>query len=562
MTAGAQLIPADRLADWRPNVAIGVIGGMLTNRAAFTNVVGLDNTGAADCTAVIQHCLDICPSNQAVVLPSGTFKTTGDLHWNSYVTLRGQGLTSTTLKQSGTLSYHTYDPTGDNNFYAHHNSGVSGATVTAGMTVGSSNITIASTSGYVVGQEIEVSCKNSENQTNDIVVIKDDEANAFSIVRKAIITATNGTQITFWPPLVYDMTGSTPQVVEGSPDGFIKYFGVEHLTIDCSSNSYAIANNSSQTYCSWYYDVKMFGFVNYGFYGADNLFMQFEHCWIGPGQGTGPNHSGLAFEWGSCSLIQDTIFETAMPGLELNFGDSQLGVLYCFMTNANASSISIDVNHGPHNMLILVEGSVFPEVMSDGYFGSDSCLTLHRNFLTGWDGSETWPIKLGRWSRKDNVTGNMIGVPGRSDLGPSYGMPNLGNNDSTGTAPPWSGWGAHPGPSGFQERDTGVTNLLVLKGNWYGFNNTTESLGGSTLSNSLAYASRPAWFPTSLTWPPIPTTSNSINQSNVNNATYRFFHNNADAPNNLGSPVGPAAALGTGSIMQPGAGAVIFLGQP
>ena len=40
-------------------------------------------------------------------------------------------------------------------------------------------------------------------------------------------------------------------------------------------------------------------------------------------------------------------------------------------------------NHGPHNMLNLIEGNVFHWYKDDGYFGSSSHNTLFRNGIFG-----------------------------------------------------------------------------------------------------------------------------------------------------------------------------------
>ena len=57
----AEIIPADRLADWKPGVTVGVPGGIPTNRTHLIDVTkapyNADNTGAADAQRAIQKAI-------------------------------------------------------------------------------------------------------------------------------------------------------------------------------------------------------------------------------------------------------------------------------------------------------------------------------------------------------------------------------------------------------------------------------------------------------------------------------------------------------------------------
>jgi len=65
-----------------------------------------------------------------------------------------------------------------------------------------------------------------------------------------------------------------------------------------------------------------------------------------------------------------------------------------------------------------------------------------------------------------------------------------------------------PGPGGFQESDLDCEATAIKKGNYLALSAgggsipLDESLGGDTLPDSLAYASRPADWPTGFAWPP------------------------------------------------------------
>ena len=65
----------------------------------------------------------------------------------------------------------------------------------------------------------------------------------------------------------------------------------------------------------------------------------------------------------------------------------------------------ISVNHGPHNMLNLIEGNVFTWYKDDGYFGSSSHNTLFRNRID-------WEVSLKHFSNYYNIVGNVLGTAG------------------------------------------------------------------------------------------------------------------------------------------------------
>src|ERR1700755_1725806 len=90
----AGVLPADRSVDWSQ---VGVPGGVPNVTAVFTNLIGIDNTGATDVSGAINAALGACPSNQVVVLPAGVFLLSNTITMQNGVVLRGQG--SSTLLQ-------------------------------------------------------------------------------------------------------------------------------------------------------------------------------------------------------------------------------------------------------------------------------------------------------------------------------------------------------------------------------------------------------------------------------------------------------------------------------
>lgn len=101
-----------------------------------------------------------------------------------------------------------------------------------------------------------------------------------------------------------------------------------------------------------------------------------------------------------------------------------------------------------------------------------------------------------------------------------------------------------PNTAGFQELDLSVAATLTSVHNYecaeVGTGAVVDPLAGdTTVPESLCYASRPAWWPTSLAWPPIDPDAPTFDYE-VLPAAYRYF-NGVDAPS--GAPAAPVITL-------------------
>lgn len=98
-----------------------------------------------------------------------------------------------------------------------------------------------------------------------------------------------------------------------------------------------------------------------------------------------------------------------------------------------------------------------------------------------------------------------------------------------------------PNTAGFQELDSAVAATLTSVHNYESSQTGTGAVtnplsGGTTVPESLCYTSRPAWWPTSLAWPPITPNSPTFDYE-ILPAAYRYF-NGVDAPSgDLEAPV-------------------------
>src|SRR5262245_53289989 len=107
--AAADVIPADRMIDWR---STGVPGGVpnFTRICATLDVAAYGN-GSSDATAAIQAAVDGCntsapntsPGPGVVSIPAGKYKLSGtvDVKTKSYLVIRGAGADQTIIDAGG-----------------------------------------------------------------------------------------------------------------------------------------------------------------------------------------------------------------------------------------------------------------------------------------------------------------------------------------------------------------------------------------------------------------------------------------------------------------------------
>lgn len=540
----AEIIPAERLADWRPGVAVGVPGGIPTNRTQLIDVTKApyhaDNSGVADAQPAIMKAIGDAKDNQVIYLPAGTYRlNTGITVYGgkSRITIRGDGPDKTIImgyQPAGSVIGITPADGGDW-WYPNRlklditGSPKKGDTV---LTVGDTKALDAYPHGGI-GQICQLSLKNDLK----LPVITPGH---WEYMRRQLarIVAKTAASVTISPGLLYGLPAGLAPVLR--PVGrYSELVGIEDLTVD-GRNSTAprglILINAS--YGCWVKNVTMRRAERYIFVMDGALQCEVEHCYIGGRKSAaGPNGGGLLMGVSSCCLIEDNIVADTFPDMEI---DSSSGNVFAYnfcddkAVQGDLLGCSINSNHGGHGSYNLYEGNVAPRFQCDGYHGSASHDTAFRNWFHGTSTvtNQYWIcVNLNRFTRCYNVVGNVLGRKGHAwlyeveDAGFSYdkhyiyslGFPNMGNGWSNGkTAQPsrgryWADWqkmlasepGKGPGPGGFQELDLDVKTTTLLAGN-YNFRDNgvpaRESLGGATLPASLYLKAKPAWFG-DLHWP-------------------------------------------------------------
>ncbi len=469
--AFAVVLPAARAVSWQPGVSVGVPGGIpvtRTNRIDVTQApYNADNTGATDAAPAIQAAINASAANDIIYLPAGTYRLNSQLTIDfnkDNRTLRGAGADLTILDtRAGSVGIYV----GSGSFAAQ-------STVTGGLAKGSTQLTLADTSAYSVGQMVNVAGTN--DPTLPVIHVSGYDNTRTQMVR---ITAKTATTLTISPGLYTDYSAATTTTVTQmlfQSDGV----GIEDLTLDCTNGGTPFGIEFEQCYASWIKNVHVKKAGNYLVFLLNSLQCELRHSFLDQLLTAGTNGAGLLMN-GSCGdLIEDNIIYRAFPLMEINFGSSGNVFAYNFLEDSTVFGVvgaAINANHAPHNAFNLYEGNITPNIQVDGFFGGSSEGTIFRNWLhgTGPGGLKREPILFNRFTRNHSIIGNLLGkfgvnyadISGAAVSGPySFGLPNLGNNVFSGTVQPSLGtvWADFNISGGLTTRTDNTTGVITVAG--------------------------------------------------------------------------------------------------
>ncbi len=540
----AEIIPADRLADWTPGVTVGVPGGIPTDRTHLIDVskapYNADNTGKGDAQPAIMKAIAAARDKDVIYLPAGAYRLNGGLGTGvkSNITFRGDGPDKTILKPYGqSPGIHIMPGDGGDWWYPNRlkldvaGSPKRGETV---LNVGDTKPLDASPYDGGVGQIVQISLKND-------VKLPVTGVTHFEYLRRQFsrIVAKTATTVTISPPLHFDLPADHAPMLR--PAGRCNHsIGIEDLAVDGSNTTFSRGLILLGTTAgSWLKNVAIRNAERYIFVMDGAVQCQVEQCFIGGRKSVaGPNGGGLLMQGCSSCLVQDNIVADTFPDMEIDYSTGNV-FAYNFTDDkavqGDLLGPSIDANHGAHCCFNLYEGNYCPRFQCDGYHGSASHDTAFRNWFHGTSAvtNQFWIcVNLNRFTRCYSIVGNILGCKGypwelrNQPTGFSYdkhfiyclGYPGMGNGWSNGKVArlskgkPWEDWekllaspqGGGPGPNGFGELDADVEATTILKGN-YNYADAgvprSESLGSAKLPNSLYLKDKPAWFG-DLHWPP------------------------------------------------------------
>lgn len=491
-----------------------------------TNAVLEAGVAAGDINTAIAN----ASSNQVVFLSNGVYNLSANINFATRHgrTLRGAGTNKTILNfTAGKIVSDQYAFAG-------------AAALSSGSTKGSTQVVFTAT-------------PNAQISVGNLMLIQQDDDTNFtfrttgpgqSLSQMVRVLTKSGTTVTFEPPLFWWITNNpTALYLSGGPG--LTLATLEDMTITNSGTATAILELVG---------TRQFGIRNVEFVGAADMNINLVDClqteirtctikavdnWPNQADGFGVFLDGACF-----TLIEDCIFwKTGNPILQKNAASGNAILFnyfdYTAFAGVDRQLPDINVGHGAHNMMCLIEGNDFSKFQHDSYHGSASHMTLFRNRIHGTNGSSSivnWkcPVDILRGTYYNSVVGNILGdsswtpdefsATGSFDFSDSaiyrLGYPNSGNGSLTETVDnrwiddyPWF----NPYP------DNKVTNTTVFHGNYDYFTDSQIWLGGedTTLSNSFYYGSHPT--NSCVKWPPFDPANPSASHATNIQAGHRFW---------------------------------------
>jgi hypothetical protein len=516
----ADIIASSNRVDWIPGVTVGVPGGIPSRSTIFTNY-----TSSAT-AAQINSGLVACPSNQVVLLGSGTFTLNSTLLIaTDGVTLRGGGPTTTTLNSSD-------DPV----ILINGVGGNAGATpmtvsnsLSSGYTKGSSNIVASSVSGLSVGGIIVI------NQ-NDEPFVRTYSPSDGVLKQRVKVTAINSTTITFWPPLIWEMKSALNPRYYIAGDQ-VEMSGVEDLGFSNATGAGNLVEIQNAFGC-WAKNLRGTEIESQGIYLQWDAQCEVRHCYIFGTTSTADGYA-IVLNWdNSGALIEDNI----MGDQFLSIVASQIsGCAFSFNFSTNnwvdngfiGQTAAYNCNHSAHGIMDLWEGNVGNQWWNDAYHGSTSHQILWRNYFhamqathSGGHGATANPQEDSYWH---SMVGNIFGQRWSTNSGDYYyeiteAQLASAPSDDYGTIYELGFPSGGPTSTGVLDTFCKTSLLRFQNYDFYHRYVTNETAGiSATVDNSLLYTSKPSWFGT-CPWPAFDPALASPSTSATNiPAGYRYY---------------------------------------
>lgn len=395
-SAFGEIIPTDRRITWQGNV--GVPGGIPHRTTVFASATDAPYSavgdGVNDDTAELQALLDACPSNQVAYIPSGNYKITSRLTIKNGYTVRGAG-TSTVIVATNMSTDQVFRFSTETNYeFPWYPTPSIERDVTAGYEKGSTTVTLNSVAGFSVGDYFMI---DTLNDTNFVSATGNEGTagwnsrgeGARSLKQIVEITAINGSDVTFTPPLFLSYT-NTPKAIPFAMTR--KYAGIEDLKLSVMNDGSSDANFEmwGAAYC-WLKNIES-DYADGDHVNMANSFrceIRDSYFHDGFSHGPGSTDDTIKLIAGTTgTLIENNILRRMHVGIMMWGGGGGHVFGYNYMTNQFSSScatcVAIDIDyHGAHPVAVLVEGNILNCFMQDGVWGTASHGTLLRNFITG-----------------------------------------------------------------------------------------------------------------------------------------------------------------------------------
>lgn len=553
-TATATIIPTERLVPGGMWTNAGVSGGIPSVTTIYTNFttsVTLNQLNYA-----LQH----CPSNQVVKLGSGSYSFSGmiDFGQTTGVVLRGNGKTNTFINIAahagsanimiGEDTVGRVDATTLGTVYSWTN----------GYGQGTNTIYLSSVSGLAVGKILALDQLNNNTWVDDDVQEGCTYCGRASGERMQVqyvrITAINGNAVTISPGLYMMNWASayTPQAwIWNESDTAM--CGVEDLSLTNALNSGTWAITISQARDCWVKDVNMYTTPQAAVANPLTKNCEFRRVSMLSNQGAGNLSYGIIFYMTSDSLMVDCIADNITAAMVLSPQAQGNVVAYNYFTNAVYEPSNWDIasmsSHDGHVCMNLIEGNWANKIYVDSIHGSESHMTIARNYFHGHQvnrDNNTMAFCAEQYCLSNNLVGNIFGTSGFHtplavtnqtlwDAGADDAIYILGNGNSA-DGIPW---------------DSRVPQSTLIHGNYDTLTASIRwdsNIADTTIPTSYYLSAKPSWWG-DRPWPWLNPTNTSAASTSPTNfpAGYRYIYG-TDPPADSGSSSGNRSATVSGTF--------------
>ena len=414
------LAPA-RAIDW---TYAGIPGGIPSG--SWPNcVTAACNTAFSTPTAAnINSACAAAPNNTVVRIPAGSINLSASIHCNrSNVALRGAGPTQTTVTLNGGNILMGNGSGGQGSA-----PGGLGSTGLSTLRLGSTVLTVGSTSGMSAGQIVAIYEANPSyvnangySGNENATWCPSASLNFFGCSTRAmaemvkIVSVDSGTQITIAPPGLSKTytSGLTPQVFSWSTSGVYSYDGVENMTVNASGTDFGVAF----IFCNfcWAKNLAVIHIARAGIYSLLSYGDEIRDSYVSASNSPGaPTEYGLELDRASLAKVENNIFFGITSPLvrESDYGNV-IGYNYTLNTATDNVFPTLDT-HRSHSYDTLYEGNVTSKIQWDFVWGSGSHHTAFRTYARGMDPNKQnyrVAVEADAYHRYTNVVGNVLGDP-------------------------------------------------------------------------------------------------------------------------------------------------------
>lgn len=425
-SARGQIIPPlwQPTGGWDP----GVRGGIPNRTTIYTTL------SAGSSYTTIQNAVDACPSNQVVLLSSGSYNlAVNNLRIPHGVTLRGAGI-SNSYVTNGVIMF---DGAGGFDYDWNATTAVDLQACTKGATTVT---TTGGAHGYSLDQIILIDQLTNgladppQNSVGTLGTmtwggrpVNVGNRNMGQWVR--ITNINSSTSFSFEPPLywAYDRTPQAFRIVNT-----VRYAGAEEMTVIGNNSDDALVMNQGGINC-WLKNVELRGIKKKTVHCYGALWFEMRGCLAHERIPVGTDNSAQytsdrgygPFLGPHCTaaLITDSIFQKLTMGVAFEGAAAGNVFSYNFITNiwwentGDSPRRFGPLNHGSHPFMNLIEGNYSSvRFRADGYWGTSSHYTVLRNRIhqtdRGASDSQCWTMDIEKDQMYNAFLGNCLGGGG------------------------------------------------------------------------------------------------------------------------------------------------------